>query len=138
MLSLGLEFLKFHQILHIIRDILNQGCPNGLDTGANEKGHKKPKTATTLSSLSTLQARVFEKELNELVEPLTVSLDRLRIKWERPKRANSQVFSCGSYFESLHCGIAKLVKQFQILHANQGVFQVHTRHGDKMLIIIPL
>ena len=73
-----------------------------------------------------IQPRVFEKKLNELVEPLSVSIDRLRIKWDSPKWASPQVFWGDGNFESPRRCMAKL-------RANQGVFQVHTRlwHGGR-------
>ena len=47
--GMGFKIPKFHQILHIIDDILEFGVPSVLDTGVNESHHKLSKIAALLT-----------------------------------------------------------------------------------------
>ena len=41
--GMGFKTAKFHIILHMWEDMLNNGVPMNVDTGSNESHHKKAK-----------------------------------------------------------------------------------------------
>ena len=47
--GMGLKIQKFHGIMHMAMDIEMYGVPMEVDTGSNESGHKKSKTAAKLT-----------------------------------------------------------------------------------------
>ncbi len=55
--GMGLNTLKFHSIKHIAEQIIMFGKPMEYDTGSNEEGHKKTKTAAVLTQR---KAEVFD------------------------------------------------------------------------------
>ena len=57
--GMGLKIMKFHGILHICDDIINNGVPNVVDTGANETHHKETKVA---AQLTQKDITTFEKQ----------------------------------------------------------------------------
>ena len=70
--GMGMRYVKFHAILHMIEDILLYGVPMELDTGANESHHKTAKQAAKVtqrkrSSFDTQVAqRLFEYMILDL------------------------------------------------------------------------
>ncbi len=55
--GVGMKFMKFHGILHLLADILAHGVPNVLDTGPNESHHKLTKL---LAKLTQRDVKFFE------------------------------------------------------------------------------
>jgi hypothetical protein len=47
--GMKLKLTKFHGVVYMADDILNFGVPMEVDTGSNESGHKKTKTAARLT-----------------------------------------------------------------------------------------
>ena len=47
--GMGLKIMKFHGIMHVAMDIEYYGVPMEVDTGSNESGHKKAKTAAKVT-----------------------------------------------------------------------------------------
>jgi hypothetical protein len=56
---MGLDTMKFHQILHLVELIMNNGVPNVVDTGPNESHHKPTKY---YSKLTQKNEKTFEKQ----------------------------------------------------------------------------
>lgn len=55
--GVGMKFMKFHGILHLVDDILAFGVPANVDTGANESHHKLTKL---LAKLTQRDIKTFE------------------------------------------------------------------------------
>ena len=47
--GMGLKLQKYHGALHVAQDLLGFGVHLEVDTGHNESGHKKMKTAAKLT-----------------------------------------------------------------------------------------
>ena len=70
--GVGMKFIKFHAILHLVMDIMNFGVPNNVDTGSNESHHKLTKLCAKLTQRDISE---FEKQTSaRLVEYLLLEL----------------------------------------------------------------
>ena len=81
---MGLNTLKFHSILHMADDILLYGVPMEYDTGFNEHGHIRTKSAALLTQK---KAEVFDFQTSkrkEEMDLLDLALEEIsgRKKWE--------------------------------------------------------
>ena len=57
--GMGMDFMKFHGILHLVELIIANGVPNVVDTGPNESHHKPTKYYSTLTQKNET---TFEKQ----------------------------------------------------------------------------
>ena len=76
--GMGLKFLKFHVLLHIVDNIILYGVPLECDTSANESHHKPMKQAAKLTQRthSTFNLQTS----NRLVDMETVELGELEVR----------------------------------------------------------
>lgn len=76
--GMGLKLLKFHSIIHLAEDILQNGVPLEYDTSPNEQMHKVPKFASKLTQRS---AETFNYQTaTRLVEFSLIDLAMLEIE----------------------------------------------------------
>ena len=105
--GMGMRFVKFHGILHMMEDILLYGVPMEMDTGANEGHHKSSKQAAhvTQRDRSTFDIQVAKRLFEYLLLDLaSYELETGRVNWAYyhdfdPDQA--QEFSLGSDSSSL-------------------------------------
>ena len=82
--GMGMRFVKFHGILHMMEDILLYGVPMELDTGANESHHKMAKQAArvTQRSRSSFDTQVAQRLFEYMVLDLAwEEIQTGRVNW---------------------------------------------------------
>ena len=97
---MGLKFIKFHGILHMMEDILLYGVPMELDTGANESHHKQAKQAAkvTQRKRSTFDIQVAKRLYEYLLLDLAwVEITSGMVNWAYHNGFQRPRIDYGSY-----------------------------------------
>jgi hypothetical protein len=91
--GMGLKFMKFHAIIHLVEDMLLYGTPSEFDTGSNESHHKETKQAAKLTQRK--EATFNYQTAKRMTEFLVLDLAMEEVKhgkvvWEYFKNATEE------------------------------------------------